>query len=134
MARNWTQEELTIALGLYCKLPFGQFHQHQPLIKLVAELLDRTPSSLAMKLCNLAGLDPVITEHSSEWMPEIEQRLSQLLDGGKSATMAAQLRTATISTLASLIKTKGATKINQRGAHLFPATQSPKPKRWEPYA
>ncbi|MBQ0754702.1 MAG: HNH endonuclease [Gammaproteobacteria bacterium] len=109
MARNWTQDELTIALGLYCKLPFGQFHQHQPLIILVAERLDRTPSSIAMKLCNLASLDPVITEsgrkglagaskldrevwqafseHSSEWMPEIEQRLSQLLDGGKPTTV-----------------------------------------------
>ncbi len=60
--RNWTKEELYIALRIYCELPFGQFHQHQPRIIEVAKKLDRTPSALAMKLCNIASLDPDIRE------------------------------------------------------------------------
>lgn len=61
MARGekWTREQLLVAMNLYCKLPFGQFHSKQPVIKQVAAKLGRTPSSLAMKLSNLASLDPV---------------------------------------------------------------------------
>ena len=61
MAKLWTREELLTALGLYCLLPFGQFHKGHPLIIETAEKLQRTPSSVAMKLSNLASLDPVIT-------------------------------------------------------------------------
>jgi len=61
MARRWTQDDLLIALGLYCLLPFGQFHRRQPLIIRAAETMQRTPDSLAMKLSNLASLDPEIT-------------------------------------------------------------------------
>ncbi len=56
--KRWSYDELLIAMNLYCKLPFGQLHRGNPLIIEVSEKLDRTPSSLAMKLCNLAALDP----------------------------------------------------------------------------
>ena len=56
--RKWTREELMLAMNLYCKLPFGQLHRANPLIIQVAEKLGRTPSSLSMKLCNLATFDP----------------------------------------------------------------------------
>jgi hypothetical protein len=46
-------------LNLYGKLLFGQFHHNNPLIMDVASRMGRTPSSLAMKLSNLASLDPV---------------------------------------------------------------------------
>lgn len=104
MPRNWTEDELLIALGLYCKLPFGKFHQHTPLIQQAAERMGRTPSSVAMKLSNLASLDPVITgsgrrglpsasaldrkmwgtfsSDTTYWMPVIEERLDQLLSSG----------------------------------------------------
>lgn len=62
MAKKWTRNELLIALGVYCKLPFGKFHSRHPLIIHVAEKMGRSSSSLSMKLCNLASLDPVITE------------------------------------------------------------------------
>lgn len=57
---RWTEAELLIALNLYHKLTFGQMHARQPLIKEVATKLGRTPDSLAMKLCNLASLDPAL--------------------------------------------------------------------------
>ena len=62
MANNWTRDQLLVALGLYCELPFGQFHHRQPKIIQTAESIGRTPDALAMKLSNLASLDPVITE------------------------------------------------------------------------
>jgi putative restriction endonuclease len=55
---QWTREHLLVALDLYCKLPFGQFDQRNTLIKKAAAAMGRTPSSVSMKLCNLASLDP----------------------------------------------------------------------------
>jgi putative restriction endonuclease len=54
----WSHNELVIACGLYFTLPFGQMHSRNPKIIEVANLLGRTPSSLAMKLVNFASLDP----------------------------------------------------------------------------
>jgi hypothetical protein len=44
--------------NLYCKLPFGRLHRKNPRIIELAQMLDRTPDSVAMKLVNLAALDP----------------------------------------------------------------------------
>lgn len=59
--RRWTRQELLIAFGLYCQIPFGKFHAGNPEIIKFAELIGRTPSALAMKLSNIASLDPAIT-------------------------------------------------------------------------
>lgn len=56
----WTREHFLIALNLYGKLPFGKLHKGNPLIIEVADKMGRTASSLAMKLCNFASLDPVL--------------------------------------------------------------------------
>src|SRR5881394_2132429 len=56
----WTREHRLIALNLYCKLPFGKLHKNNPIVKEVAQKMGRTPSSLAIKLCNFASLDPVL--------------------------------------------------------------------------
>ena len=58
--KRWSRNELIIAMNLYCKLPFGKLDQKTPIIIEVAQNLGRTPSSLAMKLCNFASLDPVL--------------------------------------------------------------------------
>jgi putative restriction endonuclease len=58
-AVKWTREHFLIALNLYCKLPFGKLDKGNPIIIEAAEKMGRTPSSLAMKLCNFAALDPV---------------------------------------------------------------------------
>jgi len=59
--RPWRREELIAAFRLYCELPFGRLHHRNPEIIALAQVLDRTPSSVAMKLVNLASLDPAIT-------------------------------------------------------------------------
>ena len=59
---EWTRDQVLIALNLYCQLPFGRLHYRNPEIIEVAAKLGRTPGSLAMKLSNLASLDPNIVE------------------------------------------------------------------------
>lgn len=56
--RNWTKEELILAFNLYLKLPFGKMHQSNPNIIHLANLIGRTPSSVAMRLTNFASIDP----------------------------------------------------------------------------
>jgi len=56
---NWTWEETLVAFRLYCYLPFGKLHQHNPDIIRLAEKLGRTPSAVGMKACNFASLDPL---------------------------------------------------------------------------
>lgn len=59
MPKNlWTREELILAFNLYLKLPFGKMHKHTPEIVELAKLLDRTPSSIGMRLGNFASCDP----------------------------------------------------------------------------
>ena len=57
---KWTEEELHLALALYCQLPFGKMHSRNKDIQRLAEKIGRTPSAVAMKLVNLASLDPEI--------------------------------------------------------------------------
>ena len=59
--RDWTREELIAAFNLYCQLPFGKLHKTNPQIMQLARLLERTASSVSMKLVNFASLDPAIT-------------------------------------------------------------------------
>jgi putative restriction endonuclease len=56
--RNWTREELILALNLYLKLPFGKMHSRTPEVIHLANIIGRTPSSIAMRLVNFASVDP----------------------------------------------------------------------------
>ncbi|MEQ1635997.1 MAG: HNH endonuclease [Methylococcales bacterium] len=58
---GWTRYQLLIAFNLYCQMPFGKMHYRNPEIIKCAETIGRTPSALAMKLVNIASLDPAIT-------------------------------------------------------------------------
>jgi putative restriction endonuclease len=57
---RWTRDQLLIVLNLYHKIPFGQISSRQPVIIDLAKRLGRTPSSVSMKLGNLASFDPVL--------------------------------------------------------------------------
>lgn len=56
--RNWTEDEVTLALALYVQIPFSKLSSRNPRIVAFADAVGRTPSSVAMKLVNLAQLDP----------------------------------------------------------------------------
>lgn len=55
---NWTREELILAFNLYCKLPYGQFNDRSAEVKILAEIIGRTPGAIAYKLVNFVSLDP----------------------------------------------------------------------------
>ncbi len=57
----WTRQQLLVAFSLYCQIPFGKLHAKNPEIIKYAERIGRTPSALAMKLCNIASLDQKVT-------------------------------------------------------------------------
>lgn len=70
---NWTREETILALALYCKVPFGRINKTNPQIVALANNIGRTPSALAMKMCNFARFDPELSRRG----------VSGLVNGGK---------------------------------------------------
>lgn len=60
--KSWTREQSLVAFSLYWRLPFGRFHSKNPEIIKYAALIRRTPSALAMKLSNIASVDPAFLE------------------------------------------------------------------------
>jgi putative restriction endonuclease len=58
--REWTREELIVAFNLYCRIPFGKIHIHNPLVIELAKAIGRTPSAVSWKLANFARLDPAL--------------------------------------------------------------------------
>ncbi len=58
MSRNWSRREVLVAFNLYCRTPFGQINGDNPEIIHLANTLNRTPGSVAMKMVNLAHHDP----------------------------------------------------------------------------
>ena len=66
---KWTRYELLAALHLYCRLPFGSIHSDNPEVIRYANAIGRSPSSLAMRLANIASIDPVITSSGRKGLP-----------------------------------------------------------------
>lgn len=66
---RWTRDELLIVLNLYHKLRFGQLDSRQPVIIDLAKRMGRTPGSVAMKLNNLASLDPALQLRGVKGLP-----------------------------------------------------------------
>jgi len=62
----WTRPELLIAFRLYCQTPFGRLHKTNPEIVEIAKAIGRTPSAVAMKLTNIASLDPKIKQQGKK--------------------------------------------------------------------
>jgi putative restriction endonuclease len=58
--KDWTREEHILAFNLYCKIPFGQIHMHNPRVIQLARLLKRSVGSVSLKLSNFARLDPAL--------------------------------------------------------------------------
>ena len=63
-SNKWTREELILAFNLYCKIPFGTIHIHNPQIIDLAKILGRTPSAVSWKLANFASLDPSLKKRN----------------------------------------------------------------------
>lgn len=70
MARRlWTREEHILAFNLYCRIPFGKTHKGNPEVIKLANIINRTPSSVGLKLGNFARLDPALKKRGIGGMP-----------------------------------------------------------------
>ena len=58
---DWTRPQVLAALHLYFLLPFGKLDRNTPQVIQLGTWLGRTASAVALKLVNLASLDPAIT-------------------------------------------------------------------------
>ena len=57
---DWTRPQVLAALHLYHLLPFGKLDRNTPQVKQLGSWLGRTASAVALKLVNLASLDPAV--------------------------------------------------------------------------
>lgn len=67
--RNWTHDELVLALAVYHKLPFGKLHTRTPEVAELGELIGRGANAAALRLVNFAACDPYILETGRTGMP-----------------------------------------------------------------
>ncbi len=58
----WGRDELILALYLYCQIPFAQTKASNPEVVKLAQVLGRTPSSVARKLGNFGAFDLLLAE------------------------------------------------------------------------
>ena len=56
----WSREEQILALYLYCQIPFKKTKANNPEVIKLANLLGRTPASVARKLGNFGAFDPLL--------------------------------------------------------------------------
>jgi len=77
---NWTRSETLAAFHIYLQLPFGQLHRNQVRIVQLSQWLGRTASAVAMKLVNLASLDPQIVASGRRGMGNASKLDKQIWD------------------------------------------------------
>lgn len=58
---RWTKGQVKLAFHLYCQIPFGKIDGRNKEIIALAKIIGRTADAVAMKMLNIASLDPAIT-------------------------------------------------------------------------
>jgi hypothetical protein len=71
--RRWTRQELLLGLNLYFKIPFGQYRKDNIQVRQLAEVINRTPSAVAMKLSNFASLDDSHRQRGVIGLPNVSK-------------------------------------------------------------
>jgi putative restriction endonuclease len=59
---EWNRDELVLALYYYCQIPFAKTKANNPEVLRLADILGRSPSSVARKLGNFGAFDPVLAK------------------------------------------------------------------------
>lgn len=66
---KWSREETILALDLYLKISFSKASKTNKEVIRLANIIGRTPASVAMKVCNLASFDPLIKQRNKSGLP-----------------------------------------------------------------
>jgi len=69
----WTRNELILCLYLYCQIPFAQTKGNNPEVIRLANLLGRTPSSVARKLGNFGAFDPLLAKRGISGLTHVSK-------------------------------------------------------------
>lgn len=78
--KPWDRTELLLAMNLYCRIPFGRQHGRTPEVIKLAQVLGRTPGSVAMKLNNFTSLDPEEKARGIKGLPGASKLDRQIWD------------------------------------------------------
>lgn len=76
----WTREEMILVLNLYMKIPYGKMYKSYPAVKELAELMGRSPSTVAIRLSNFASCDPILRERNIKGMADGRKRCQPFWD------------------------------------------------------
>lgn len=66
--KPWSREEMILAFNLYLKLPFGKINARNSEIIELAQIINRSPSSVALRLTNYASCDPLLESRGIKGM------------------------------------------------------------------
>ena len=61
---KWSREETILAMDLYLKISFSKASKSNKDVVQLANIIGRTPASVAMKVCNLASFDPIVKQQN----------------------------------------------------------------------
>ena len=78
--KNWSRDELILALFLYCQIPFNRAHSRDPEIVKWSGIVGRTPSSLSFKLGNFGSLDATLAAKGIKGLVNIGKMDRQVWD------------------------------------------------------
>ena len=76
--KKWDREETLAAFNYYFCIPFAKMTKGNPSIIRIAEIMRRTPSSVSMKLCNIASGDPEIMEKGHKGLKNAAANIAEL--------------------------------------------------------
>ena len=77
---KWTREETILAFDLYCRTPFAKISKNNKDIVALAEILGRTPSSVGLKMANLAHYDPALIARNVSGMSNASKLDKEVVD------------------------------------------------------
>ena len=62
--KPWSRDELILGFDLYCRIPFQKTKTSNPQVRKLANMLNRSPASVARKLGNFGAFDPELKKRS----------------------------------------------------------------------
>ena len=77
---RWSRDESILALYLYCQIPFARTKANNPEVIRLANLIGRTPASVARKLGNFGSFDPLLAKQGISGLTHSGRAARQVWD------------------------------------------------------
>lgn len=65
---RWSKDEMILVFNLYFQIPFRKYTNRTPEVIALAQIMGRTPSSIALRLTNFASCDPILQSEGIKGM------------------------------------------------------------------